>query len=588
MDYPWIVPWKRILIFGPPPFVCCVCPKSQLFVAISEQTRHRKELGNVQHLLRSISSFVVSRRKVDNADKGIRQKFASPRRLVSNLTGRHVARVLDNHDSEAYRTVASAFRLLANLAYSDGPSRRRILEFDGVVLAAADAVTEAVDGISRGTYSAATGGAAESAAALLRCLSTVLGAEGEEDQLVAAGEALAAAVNAVSKWYGGSSANESRSTWANNATQDMDRVALEALSGLLVLSWSDAVNIEAAAAVDWVVTDLALTTSVVSLWRRATMLRTPAGAVDAVDSTAAPTSGAECSQALSSAVLAFLSSIAHRPAGRSALVSAGAISTMLDVILRRRENGGGSSEGVGDLLPVAERAELLRILCVLCATPAHRAVVRESLLSRTPAAARGVQGATVDAASMRVGAGDNRGSGGIGGVVATEDNPASDFAIEDQLVLLQGGTSQLSWECRSGVARLASMLGLSPPPVAIVSNFSSSPAQAADEGAAEPVVTATRQEKSRINSPSTSWKTPKQAGYGKSLAVAAGTTNRSMSSTTRSASPPSVPALRIAAVTKETSRARGSSEGKRDPTANPMIKATVVTATATAVPADVR
>lgn len=483
----------------------------QLFVAISEQARQRKELDNVPGLLESTSSYVVSKLVAEEGktSKGLRDKVkssvvSSSRAASGGGEQKYDVDGLHSGTPEATSTTTVAFRLLANLAYADG-ARRRIMEFDGLVLAAAAAVASAADEIARRSpgiciSSAGSGAvingcpvvaAGEAAAALLHRLSTVLGAEGDEDQLVAAGEALLAAVHVVSR---ASSGNGLRRTegYGDHGDQDLAMekkkegggdefkaqkasssvsmemagahgLALEALSALLVLSWSDAVNLEAAAAIDLVVTDAALAANVLSLWRQGMSPPTFVDAVLDVDSLPA-SPGAACSRVLSSAALPFLSSVAHRPAGRSALIAADAASVLLSVLLQGREvDGDGEGTEREGLLLIAERAELLRLMCVLCASPAHRAAVRESLSS---SASDDPLKENVKASSSggetRAGVTGSRGSGG-GGMISADDSMESEAAMEAQLVLLQGGNSQSSWECRSGIARLASLLGLSPP-----------------------------------------------------------------------------------------------------------------------------
>ncbi|CAM9855158.1 unnamed protein product, partial [Sphacelaria rigidula] len=392
----------------------------ELFVAISERSRQRKELGRVPGVLESTSSYVVSKKQAQESKAG--KGFGSKNYFIPATK----------------TTTIFAFRLLANLAYADG-ARGRIMGFGGLTLAAAAAVSSAADEITHrsrrsvtnsnssrniGTSAAAAAAgcaveaAGEAAAALLHRLSPVLGAEGSEDQLVAAGEALSAAVHAVS------TASPGVGVVDTDTMGNLRGLVTEALSALLILSWSDAVNLEAAAAIDWVITDAALVSSVVSLWRQGMMPPPPSPF------------------ALSSMALPFLSSVAHRQAGRSSLVAADFPSSIFSVVLQETTaamaatmDGGPEATGEPErgllLLSIAERAELLSLICVLCASPTHRAVVRASLLSSTS--------------------------------VASGNETESEAAMEAQLVRLQGDNSQSSWECRSNIARLASLLGLSPP-----------------------------------------------------------------------------------------------------------------------------
>ncbi|CAN0258773.1 unnamed protein product, partial [Ectocarpus fasciculatus] len=368
----------------------------QLFVALSEQKPHRGALVDLPGLARSASSYVVS------------ATTASP---PSPRAG--------GGDSSAEE---SAFRLLANLAFADGP-RRRVLGLDGLVLASARALSASAlvlappvpPAAPKETPLAAAVGAGEAAAALLGRLSPVLGAEGGEEELVAAGEALSAAVAAVSAAAAGRDVTAATATAVG--------LASEALHALLVLSWADSHSLDAAAAVDGFVTDSRFADSVVSLWRRGTA-SSPSGF-----------------GALSETALATMSSIAARPTGRQSLVAAGVASAVVDVALGQQGGGGDvagdSSEGgcsqamMMAQLSVSERGEIIRLLCVLCASPAHRGAVRSSLMVK-----RGVE------------------SGG--------DDDTEEATVEAAIVRVQGGRGG-GEECGAGARRLALLLGVSPP-----------------------------------------------------------------------------------------------------------------------------
>lgn len=378
----------------------------------------------------------------------------------------------------------SAFRLLGNLASADAP-RRRIMRLDGVVLAAARAVSASAVALASSPVlpdavaACESTGAGKAASALLGRLAPVLGAEGDEQQLIAAGEALSAAVVAVSTYGcdshadrcaghgaapglecdGGGESSDGPPPRRNRGgdgggggfggVEGCRRLgfALEALSGLLVLSWSDASSLEAAAAVDSVVTDARLTQSVVSLWRRGAAT----GATAASVTTPFSDFGTVCSVSL-----AFLSSVAYRPAGRQALIAAGVASAVVGVAVWR---DGGDNEG-SELtaarrclpLPVSDRSELLRLLCVLCASPAHRAAVWAAL-------------ATCGARETPQGGGSGEG----GGATGADSDEESESAVEAAIVRLQGGSgggAGGTQECHAGASRLALLLGVSAPPPA--------------------------------------------------------------------------------------------------------------------------
>lgn len=416
---------------------------------------------SVPGLLNSSSSYVVSTSAAPPAevlsnqgDDGERERYRGrcPRYLSSTAT-------------------ASAFRLLGSLAGADTP-RRRIMELDGVVLAASRVVaasavalmspppspTSAARAPSNIGTVADPGATAEAAAALLNHLAPVLGTHGDEAQLIAAGEALSAAVVAVSTRCDHACAGSDRpSTSGSRASggggvecyRGLD-LGVEALSALLVLAWSDASSLEAAAAVDGVVTDAGLVKSVVSLWRRG--MAAADGAVASAPRTAAGAAGGAvpCSGygTVTSVALTFLSSVVHRPAGRPALIAAGADSAMVQVALQPRRRTGGA----GDTFPVSDRGEVIRLLCVLCASPAHRAAVRESLAACVTKRER------------------DSGGGGGGGKrsVGVEPDAESVATVESAIVRLQGGSGGgggQGWQgCRSDAIRLALLLGVSPPP----------------------------------------------------------------------------------------------------------------------------
>ncbi|CAM9366645.1 unnamed protein product [Ectocarpus sp. 8 AP-2014] len=370
----------------------------ELFVALSEQKPHRGALVDLPGLARSASSYIVCATTASPSS-------SSPRA---------------GEDSSAEE---SAFRLLANLAFADAP-RRHVLELDGLVLASARALSASALALAPPTpkeaHAAALAvavGAGEAAAALLCRLSPVLGADGGEEELVAAGEALSAAVAAVSM----------AAARCDLTAATAVGLASEALYALLVLSWADSRSLDAAAAVDGFVTDSRFADSVVSLWRRGT----------------APSASSGFG-ALSETALATMSSIAARPTGRQSLVAAGAASAVVDVALGRQGGGGvaaGDSEGgcsqtmmMAPQLSVSERGEIIRLLCVLCASPAHRGAVRSSLIAKRGVESGGddTEEAAVEAAIVRIQGG--RGGGGGGGE-----------------------------ECRPGARRLALLLGVSPP-----------------------------------------------------------------------------------------------------------------------------
>lgn len=342
----------------------------------------------------------------------------------------------------------SAFRLLGNLAFADGP-RRRIAELDGLVLAASGALSASASALTTPPPPPSAGAppppaAGEAAAALLGRLAPVLGAEAGEMELVAAGEALSAALAAVvsaTGGVGGSRAPPSTSC-GGRGEERLVGAAREALSGLLVLSWSDSSSLEAAAAVDTLVTDAGLAESVVSLWRQATA------------ATAPPEFGT-----LSESSLAMMSSIACRSTGRQALVAAGVASAVVDVALRRNGGGGGGSSNRGGENPidVAERGDILRLLCVLCATPAHRVSIRSSLA--TSAAAHeimdGARRSGKSTADVRQG--------------LEEEQEEEEEAVEAAIAGLWGAPGVSRGEAGYAEAcRLALLLGVSPPAAPIV------------------------------------------------------------------------------------------------------------------------
>ncbi|CAN0222909.1 unnamed protein product, partial [Laminaria digitata] len=501
----------------------------ELFVALSEQSQHRKALANVPGLLLASSSYAVSTTiaaspaaaaeaaelKMDQEDNsepvesplssngtGARETGADADATIAastgnsgggdggssggggggHLSGRHLHATCSS-SLAVTSAEESAFRLFGNLACADGP-RRRIMQLEGLVLAAASELSACsvalessataaglnADGVS---VRAPTTGVGEAAAALLGRLAPVLGTEGSEEELIAAGEALAAAVaaGAAATAIANASANAGVSADAargvggagddtpkNRGTAAVDGLALaagagvafEALSGLLVLSWSDACSLEAAAAVDGVVTDPELARSVVSLWRQATTTAAlPSRDLDAG----------------SSVVLAVMSSISSRPSGRQALVAAGATSALIDVALRRSSgnmsdgNDGSGGLGVGtgsadqrEPLTIAERSELIRLLCVLCASPAHRVAVRASLV-RSVAGAKGGGGS---------GGGGGQSRGDVG-VDDDSDGESTLSAVDAAIVRIQGGGGGGSRECFAGVSRLALLLGASRP-----------------------------------------------------------------------------------------------------------------------------
>lgn len=360
---------------------------------------------------------------------------------------------------------ASAFRLLGNLAYADCP-RRRIAELDGLVLAAARAVCASAMALAppSPTTPGAVGeegagspgcrmpalsaaGVGQAAAALLGQLAPVVGAEGSEEQLVAAGEALSAALAAVSNIAGNGDSQAGAPAAADEGR--LLGLASEALSGLLILSWSDSCSLEAAAAVDGFVTDTRLAESLVTLWRRAAAKTTPEA------------THLDFGQ-LSESVLAVMSSIACRPTGRQALVAAGVASAVVDTALRRARDGGGGGGRVGHLsadddngesdglqLTVTEHSDIIRLLCVLSASPAHRVAVRLALATSLPREKNEDDG------------GSNVGVAGF----ATE---TEEDAVERAIVRIQdggntsGGLGGLQ-ERRAGACRLALLLGVSPP-----------------------------------------------------------------------------------------------------------------------------
>lgn len=404
----------------------------------------------------------------------------------------------------------SAFRLLANLAFADAP-RRRVLKLDGLVLASARALSASAVALAPTPKEApaaalAVVGAGEAAAALLGRLSPVLGAEGDEEELVAAGEGLSAAVAAAAAAAAGRQDVTAAATVVG--------LASEALSALLVLSWADSRSLDAAAAVDGFITDSRFADSVVSLWRRGM---------------ASSSSGFG---SLSETALATMSSIAARPTGRQSLVAAGAASAVVDVALGQQGGGdaagdseGGRSHTMMAQLSVSERGEIIRLLCVLCASPAHRGAVRSSLMVK-----RGVE------------------AGG-------ED--AEEAAVEAAIVRIQGGRGSGGEECRAGVRRLALLLGVSPP--SRRSQHQGGTTAGAGAFAAE-YLSSGEHRRAPSRSPPT----------GDAIK------RRSTSATTRSPSPPPPPAY--------TSGSRGAAAGLEDDTASvDLEEALFPTVTATAV-----
>lgn len=462
-------------------------------MALSEQSPQRRALVNVPGLLQATSSYVVSTTKtvataalaptasqtegcgldyVNGHDGGkvvlrssadstsgteVLDQATSPQELLqpSKISTSILKSTLAKPGTDL------AFRLLGNLASTDGP-RRRIMEIDGIVLAAATAVRAAATvTLSSSLFSSITT-AGEAAASLLGRLAPILGAEGSEDQLVATGKALSSAVSAAARHeigVGSEVGDEDKegggTTGAESAGGVGDVVgsfnirpgsglALEALSGLLVLSWSDASSLEAAAAVDEVVTDPLLVRSVVSLWRQdmAVGSRTVATAADV--------------GSMSSVALGFLSSVAWRPAGRQALVSGGAVSALVEAGCGRRgaqpgkyprqqqqQQGQQQHQQQWQSLSTDNRNEILRLLCVLCASPMYRAVVRASL---------------VDCVEGEGGTGD--GSRGD-----ANDEEYGD-AMKAAIVRLQGGSlrkGEGTMQCRTEANRLALLMGVTLP-----------------------------------------------------------------------------------------------------------------------------
>lgn len=407
-----------------------------------------KDLTNTAGVLQSACHYVASRcAKASSAGEG--KEGAEP--------------TFSGECPERRAAMSSAFRLLANLAYPD-ESRRRIMGFEGIIEAAARSVSSAARSILE-IKTAELGSAAcearsvaakegETAAALLHRLGTVFGAEGEEEQLVAAGEALSAAVMAVSTAY--STTSISARDMANGVKEGgarqviryqsdpgLDGFALEALSALLVLSWSDVHSLEAAAAVDVVVTDSRLLKGMMSLMGQGVR---PQSNPSTSESTGTLLKRVRCSTAVTSAAFGFLSSVSHRPTGRSALVSAGAVPLMIDIMLRRSSEAEGRHE-----ISRTTRSELLGLLCILCASPTHRVVVREALVS----AAKRRPGGEVGAEERTS---EPSGSG-------TMDWARSGRVIEKQLALLRGDSVALSSECHFATVRLAALLGASSPEV---------------------------------------------------------------------------------------------------------------------------
>lgn len=634
-------------------------------MAISERSRQRKELGRVPGVLESTSSYVVSKKQAQESKAG--KGFGSKNSFIpvsSMPASGGGGEGLGPTDGDALHTVSGeatktttifAFRLLANLAYADG-ARGRIMGFGGLTLAAAAAVSSAADEITHrsrrsvtnsnssrniGTSAAAAAAgcaveaAGEAAAALLHRLSPVLGAEGSEDQLVAAGEALSAAVHAVSTasrssneqmvppvgnngkmragiglMRSGGGSVEVGAQEAGVGVVDTDTMGnlrglvTEALSALLVLSWSDAVNLEAAAAIDWVITDAALVSSVVSLWRQGMMPPPPSpfGSTSDVDFSASSASAVDAAylRALSSMALPFLSSVAHRQAGRSSLVAADFPSSIFSVVLQETTaamaatmDGGPEATGEPErgllLLSIAERAELLSLICVLCASPTHRAVVRASLLSSTSVASGNETGGSGSGAPSSAGTG--------GGFVYADDSEESEAAMEAQLVRLQGDNSQSSWECRSNIARLASLLGLSPPrPQAAVASTPGRPSsecrhEVIGPSPAAPVhLSAPRAQPPADRHHYTSESSREDEGKAPMVVTNATTVRAAAPNAVRSVSPPAVPIRSEGFGGREGSGGRearelGTGNSGRDVTAvYPTVRATVATVVGTAVP----
>lgn len=454
----------------------------QLFVALSEQSLHTRALLNVPALLSATSSYVVSATAIGAYASASTKELgtSSPAQLVTQSAS------VGSRKS----ATESAFRLLRNLASADGP-RRRIIGLDGVVLAAARAVSypaSATAPVIDGADAAVYVGAAQAAAALLARLTPILGSEGSEEELLATGEAFSAAVGAVSAAVAAAgSGNDDDGRRSAPVAGNLVDLALEALSGLVVLSWSDASSLDAAAAVDGVVTDPRLAESVVSLWRR--------GVPEAMVGTGSQEySPSPEFGTLPSVALSLLSSVAGRPAGRQALVGAGITSAIVHVTARPYRDPVGT-DGVNDhhevapgasglAAPTPDRTELIRILCVLCASPAHRAVVRASLVEGMAEA--------LDASSNPIGGASSQGfSGSPRGVSGTravdgeeEDSRFSPSIVEAAIARLQGeprsgGVSLFphSYGCysesRVAASRLALLLGVSPPPVPLLPRVSS-------------------------------------------------------------------------------------------------------------------
>ena len=507
----------------PPPHQPCMLNLSllpsicsfQLFVALSEQSPHRRALVNVPGLLHTASSYVVSRTPVaalatpdttdDSAEPSQGEDCNGEHQAEGTVTPstdlamaqtsypvtpprpeelRHPRAPRSSPTSSVSRSATElAFRLLGNLASTDDP-RRTIMEMADVVLVAAAVVkASAVYSTTDATAAAMrpAPGDGEAAAALLGRLAPVLGAEGSESAVVATCKALSAAVCAADANRDASPAKAERNEEAAQRTgvsrgrgrglggftgRPSVGLALEALSGLLVLSWSDACSLEAAAGVDEAVTDPLLVSSVVSLWRR-----------EMADVYGTSHAGAG---KMSSVALGLLSSVAWRPAGRQALIAGGAVSAMAEVAAGGR-NVEGKHRAHADVttnesqrrwrLSTEDRSEILRLLCVLCATPVHRAAVRASLVT------------FVEDKDNDKGKGDSRSRGsssigGSGGVVVDEEE--SEHAVKAAIFRLQGGGggarngegSAMPPQCRPEASRLALLLGVSlPPPVSSNRNY---------------------------------------------------------------------------------------------------------------------
>ncbi|CAM9153140.1 unnamed protein product, partial [Discosporangium mesarthrocarpum] len=398
--------------------------------------------------------------------------------------------------------LVSAFHLLANLASLDDSQRRKILAVPGIVSSAAAAVTRAAVACTHpceGTLRLGQGGqdsregkgqnlarekdgggleeeayGGEEAARLLHCLAAVLGSEGCEADLIAAGSAAVAGATAGAESLAtemetagpGAGAGAGATGSRGIAFMETGREAhppqalvSESLSCLAVMSWSSSGSLDAAAALDGLLTDPSLSRALTGiLWPRG-------GGGD--DKAQGSWGGVEVTQMKYTAIELLLS-IAHRPVGRASIVAAGAVQEVLSSLCTpsgsgllspshagegvgaERSGSRGSREG-GGLVGDWARPELLKLLRILSSSLHHRDVVRGALLSTASVGGSLAQphwGLEEEAEKIKT-------------LVERLAEPDEGAGLEQRTA----GPSSLRWRCRMEADHLALLLGLGRPPM---------------------------------------------------------------------------------------------------------------------------